>query len=77
MRHLLRLGVLAYVGMLGLSMWQSTLSPYWAGSDAWSLIGAGVFWFALAAFLAYVWDLVSAGFRARRGRAHGPSAPLK
>ncbi len=34
--------------LLGYDMWSSTMSPYWAGHDAWNLFGAGFFWFALA-----------------------------
>ena len=41
---------------LGYDMWSSTMSPYWAGHDAWNLFGAGFFWFALAL---WSYDLLS------------------
>jgi hypothetical protein len=41
--------------MIGHGMWASTMSPHWAGPDAWNLFSAGFFWSA-AAILA--WDVI-------------------
>lgn len=54
--------------MLGYSMWSSTMSPYWAGHDAWNLFGAGFFWFAVAVS---AWDMAGTArdvWRAARAR---------
>ena len=54
---------------LGYDAWSSTMSPHWAGHDAWNLFGAGFFWSMLAL---WTYDIVMtarelwASLRARR-----------
>jgi hypothetical protein len=48
MRTIARLVVGWFFVLVAYGMWENTMSPYWAGADAWNLFAAGFFWLVVA-----------------------------